>query len=188
MSSTTQNNDELKARSKKFVTRLYHLESSDDSKSRAALAALRFGLREKNGVAVEMMPHVVEYLGDKEDKYRDSWYFAVGALFAMHPQSCGSGSLGTAFGRLRSESESIEKRFQLLLSCEEEDLFRQLIQVVSLLESRSVAVNWFSLLSDLTVTGWSHPNRHLQLKWARDFYRANTSLGSDASDSDTTSA
>lgn len=162
--------DQLQARPDAFVTALKRMESSDDGPSRAGLAALRAGLRTKDGVAIEMMPLVAKYLGEREWP-SDVWFFAVGALFALHPQGGGSGSLGRAFGRLRSQSDSIEKRFQLVLACQEEDLFGHLIQIVSLLKSSSIPLDYARLLRDLTRTPWDE--RELQRRWARDFYQQN---------------
>ncbi len=164
-----------KARPQAFIKSLQLLEAHDDGPSRGDLAALRAGLRAKNGVALEMMPIVARFLGDRESE-KDVWFFAVGALFGLHPLTGGSTqwnqrSLGAAFGQLRSESDSIEKRFQLLLSCDEDALFRQLIQIVSLLKSHSVPVNWQVLLEDLFWNDWNAVERPIQKKWARDFYR-----------------
>ncbi len=159
------------------------MESRDDGPSRAGLAALRAGLRTKDGVAIEMMPHVAAFLGEREWP-SDVWFFAVGALFALHPQAGGRGSLGEAFGRLRPQSESIEKRFHLLLGCQEEDLFGHLIQIVSLLKSSSIPLDWARLLRELTRTPWDE--RELQRRWARDFYqpRSNAAPPSQADSSD----
>lgn len=155
-----------------FIKHLRLLEARDDGSSRAGLAALRAGLRGKDGIAVEMMPHVAPYLGEREQP-GDRWFFAVAALFALHPLATDERlSLGGSFGGLRQNSDSIEKRFQLLLASDEEDLFERLKQIVSLLKADNVPVNWYTLLTDLTTNSWDDPERTLQLRWARDFYRS----------------
>ena len=160
-----------------FIGSLKMMESRDDGPARAGLAALRIGLRSKDGVCLEAMPHVAPYLGECENEAKDRWFFAVATLFALHPQDQpGRESLGGAFAKLRKESDSIEKRFQLLLACDEENLFEQLVQIVSLLKSKNVPLNWFRLLSDLTGDDWDDPERPIQLRWARDFYKPAANL------------
>jgi len=157
-----------------FIKNLRLLEARDDGPSRAGLAALRAGLRDNNGVAIEMMPHVAPFLDEREHP-GDRWFFVVAALFALHPLATDERlSLGGSFGRLRQNSDSIEKRFQLLLASDEEDLFERLKQIVSLLKADNVPVNWYTLLTDLTTNSWDDPERTLQLRWARDFYRSDS--------------
>lgn len=158
-------------RRKKFIGSLLYLEDSNDGPSRSGLAALRAGLRSKNGIAIEMMPFVVPFLDEREHR-NDRWFFAIAALFALHPRATNERlSLGGSFGQLRENSASMEKRFQLLLASDEEDLFERLKQTMNLLKAHNVPVNWFALLRDLTVKSWDDPQRELQLKWARDFYK-----------------
>jgi len=155
-----------------FINSLRLLEARDDGPSRAGLAALRAGLRSKDGITVGMMPHVAPYLGEREH-LSDRWFFAVAALFALHPLDTREKlSLGGSFGRLRQKSDSTEKHFQLLLASDEEDLFERLKQTVSLLKANNIPVNWYALLTDLTINSWDDdPQRRTQMTWARDFYR-----------------
>lgn len=162
---------EQSVRAGKLVRALKEMEMRDDGPARAGLAALRVGLRSQNGVCLDVMPHVSPYLTERETD-NDRWFFAVATLFALHPlDQPRRESLGGAFAQLRKDSDSIEKRFQLLLACDEENLWEQLVQIVSLLKSKNVPVNWFRLLNDLTQNNWDNPERPLQLRWARDFYK-----------------
>jgi CRISPR system Cascade subunit CasB len=155
-----------------FINNLGLLETRDDGPSRAGLAALRAGLRSKDGIAIEMMPHVAPYLAEREQA-SDRWFFVVAALFALHPLSTKEYlSFGGSFGQLRKKFDSIEKHFQLLLASDEEDLFERLKQTVSLLKANNIPVNWYVLLTDLTTNSWDDdPQRRTQMTWARDFYR-----------------
>jgi len=155
----------------RFVGALSRLESEDRGTDRATMAALRAGLRASNGVATEMMPFVAPFLPERESK-RDEHFFQIAALFALHPQNTFFGTFAGAFRELADDkgSESIEKRFQMLLACEGEQLFRHLQQCVSLLHSGNIPVNWRRLLEDLTLHSWDDPERPLQLRWAREFY------------------
>lgn len=154
----------------KFVQDLCALERQDRGSDRATMAALRCGLRHPDGVAVEMMPFVAPFLPARESA-RDKYFFQVAALFSLHPQN-GAQSFAAAFRSLADNgSDSVEKRFQLLLACRAEELFGPLFQCVSLLKSDNLPFNWKRLLDDLYYLDWDSPSREVQLKWAREFYR-----------------
>lgn len=164
--------NELQSRVGRLVSALTRLEHNDAGSDRATMAALRSGLRHGDGVAIEMMPFLAKYLPPRESRSDERW-FQIAALFALHPQNTRGDSFARAFHRLADKgSDSIEKRFQLLLSCRSEDLFRHLTQCVGLLHSQNIPLNWFRLLHDLTSSDWDNPRRSIQLRWAREFYRA----------------
>lgn len=163
--------DELRLRVGRLVGALVRLEKNDAGSDRATMAALRSGLRHSDGVAMEMMPFVSKFLPPRELPSDVRW-FQIAALFALHPQNSRGQSFAQAFRQLADKgSESIEKRFQLLLSCQGEDLFRHLTQCVGLLHSQNIALNWFRLLHDLSSGDWDNPRRSIQMRWAREFYR-----------------
>ena len=62
----------------------------------------------------------------------------------------------------------MEARFVALLNAHPEDLDDHLRHAVSLLKANEQPLDWFRLLEDLLQ--WDHPDGHVQLKWARDFY------------------
>jgi CRISPR system Cascade subunit CasB len=147
---------------------------------RAVLASLRQGLSGEPRDFGPMMPVVAPYLSEHANR-RDSerWFFVVGALAGWHWKSREPGtpkeSLGKTASRLREKSQSIDAHFAALLACREDDLHRHLRHIVGLLKGNNNAVDWQELLRDLTLTGWSHPERYVQLKWAKDFYRDKSS-------------
>lgn len=147
----------------RFVDKLESLRED-----RAALARLRRGLGHDHGV-VEMYPYVVPFLPDKA--YEARWYFLIAALFGLNhlPPRAGE-SFGKTFLRLdpKRETESTAKRFQALLNAHEDDLGSHLRHAVSLLKSREIGVDYKKLLLDLT--GWHHPEKRVQLRWAKDFW------------------
>jgi CRISPR system Cascade subunit CasB len=135
-----------------------------------------------------MWPYVGKYLGEHEHP-SDRWFFVVGALAGWHPQPDAPRyqSLGEAARVLREEgSESMNAHFAALLACDERDLPHHLRHIVGLLEGRKpkVPVNWLQLLHDLALTGWNHPDRRVQSKWARDFYRDKNSSVETSADED----
>lgn len=62
----------------------------------------------------------------------------------------------------------MEARFVALLNAHPDDLDDHLRHAVSLLKTHEQPLDWFRLLEDLLQ--WDHPDGHVQLRWARDFY------------------
>jgi len=157
-------------RSKDFVGHLLGL-AQPGREDRAALAALRSGLGQKPGASARMHKYVVPYLGERAH-HSDCWFYAVGALFAWHPQHEPRQSLGAGLGALwgqEGQSDSVEVRFVTLLNSHPDDLPDHLRQAVGLLRSKEIGLDWFLLLRSLI--NWDHPDRRVQNQWARDFYR-----------------
>jgi CRISPR system Cascade subunit CasB len=55
---------------------------------------------------------------------------------------------------------------------------------VSLLKANEQPLDWFRLFEDLLQ--WDHPEGHVQLKWARDFYKSESKSEGNTPDADTT--
>lgn len=149
-------------RKEKFIG---HLERLRDQEDRRALAILRRGANRQPGTAIEMYSLVLPW---GVPRYAEDSAFLVAALFALHPDPKGQGTLGNAFARISGESDSIEQRFNALLNCHRDDLPYHLRQAVTLLRSKDVPVDWKRLLRD--VLGWEHDDRYVQRDWARDFW------------------
>ena len=145
-----------------------HLESLRDQNNRGALAQLRRGLGKPPGHAPEMHPHVVPWLPDWLGRRERGNAYLVAALFAMHPQEGGKGSLGATFSRIQPRSDSAEARFVALMRSNQEDLGERLRGAVSLLSANSVPVDWEQLLRDMNY--WDHEDRFVQWKWAQDYW------------------
>lgn len=146
-----------------------YLKSLEERQDRAALAHLRSGLREKDGRAMEMYPYLRQFLSlDSKPRYENA-VFIIAALFAYYPDAPGNvGNLGASLRELKDESDGIEKRFVALLNADEEDLPYYLRQIIGLLKSKEVAVNWQRLFMD--VQFWGGDNRRVQRGWARSFW------------------
>lgn len=154
-----------KSKESSFIKSLEKLYNDGD---RAALAKLRRGLGRKGGTP-EMYRYVVPYF-DPERSYDTERYFLVASLFALHPDLAARGTnMGRVFRAMKAEkSSSVEKRFENLLSVDVEDLAGHLRQAVSLAKSKGVCVDFHQLFSD--IKNWNHPERFVQLQWARDFW------------------
>lgn len=159
----------LDKRQKTFIGYLLNL-AKKGKEDRGALADLRSGLGKEPSVMARVHKHVAPYLPEKS--YNDRWYYVTATLFGAFPQHGKGRSLGAAFRPLKRESDSMEARFVALLNAHPDDLDDHLRHAVSLLKTNGQPLDWFQLFEDLLQ--WDHPDGHVQLRWARDFYKSNT--------------
>tara|TARA_R110002072_G_scaffold302354_1_gene484882 strand:- start:60937 stop:61518 length:582 start_codon:yes stop_codon:yes gene_type:complete len=156
----------------KFINRLDELR-----KNTGTMAALRRGLGKPPGTVADMHPYVLPWVSGFSNTRDENPFYVVAALFAFwHQGKEGTyreapWNLGASLGRLRDDSDSIEKRFVALLNSHEDDLPVRLRHAVGLLRSKTPAipVNWLQLLSDLR--GWGWESRSVQRNWARGFWK-----------------
>lgn len=86
-------------------------------------------------------------------------------------------ALPEALRRLAKTAPGAERRFVQLLDSDADELAWRLRQIIQLVASQGVALDWPALLSDMI--GWGHPDRYVQTKWARFFW--GSSAENDAS-------
>lgn len=152
-------------RSEPLVNHLKKLVREED---RGALAALRRGLGKPPGTVAATYPWVVPFLPANTSPWRSRPYFLVASLFALHPRACSGESFGRTFLRLK-ESTSRDARFRALLAAGPHELPGHLRHAVALLAaSDEIPVDWDLLLHHLRQ--WTHPQRWVQQRWARDFW------------------
>ena len=169
---TEMNSVETKGKSD-FIN---HLELLVKNKNRAALAHLRSGLRRKDSRSMEMYPVIGRFLAEKPNRHYENAVFIVAALFAYYPDAkTNHGNLGASLRELseKSESKSIEKRFVALLNAEVDELPDYLRQIVGLLKSKEIAVNWEQLFKDIRYWEANDENskyESVRKKWARSFW------------------
>lgn len=80
-------------------------------------------------------------------------------------------TLGTSLRELKdanSDSDGPERRLRSLLQSDREDLGAKLRQVVSLLRSHEITIDWQQLLNDLI--RWDDVKRSVQKRWSQDFW------------------
>lgn len=176
----------LDERQKLFIGYLLNL-AKEGQEDRGALADLRSGLGREPGQMARVHKHVVPYLPEKS--YNDRWYYVTATLFGAFPKHRQGCSLGAAFKPLafppsEKKKESMEARFVALLNAHPDDLDDHLRHTIRLLESAKPPqpLDWFQLLKDLLQ--WDHPEGHVQLRWARDFYKNKTKNSDKAPESD----
>lgn len=202
MTTTGLPRTERRGRDARFIEYLRGLVEREEL---AALAALRRGLGKEPGAAPEMYPYVVPFLPERSTIYHEAPYYLVAALFAWHQQDWPSddsyrSNLGASLARLRWEQarergdgapeqgDSTERRFVALLSSTRDDLPYHLRQMIGLLRTKEVRVNWLQLLYDIRF--WDD-DRSVQRRWASAFWgqtatdqSTDTPSGSPASDED----
>ncbi|MCC7119616.1 MAG: type I-E CRISPR-associated protein Cse2/CasB [Anaerolineales bacterium] len=146
-----------------------YLQKLETENNRGALASLRRGLGQPPGTVADMYRYVEPFLGG-DARYKESAYYLVAALFALHPSSAEFGDMGKHMAATRTEngSDALERRFTALLAAHQDDLPDYLRQAVSFLKSKDVPVNWNQLLRDLQ--SWGHTDRFVQKQWARSFW------------------
>jgi len=173
----------LDERHKTFIGYLLNL-AKEGEEDRGALAELRSGLGKEPGEMARVHKHVVPFLSEKN--YNDRGYYLTATLFGAFPRHQKGRSLGAAFCPLKQRSDSMEARFVALLNAHSDDLDGHLRHIVRLLESAKPPqpFDWFLFFDHLL--HWDHPDRYVQLQWACDFYRSDSSGEANVPDSDST--
>jgi len=164
------------------VSWLLELAKRED---RGRLAALRRGLLLEPSQFYELYrvvpPQFLEGMGREEIERR----LAVAILFATHPSAFVPATaedprrnLGDSLRQLavkRSAGnaedplpEPLKRRMDALLSAHPADLFDHLRQVIRMLKSAEVPVDWDKLLWDLR--DWDRDDRRVQWQWSRSFF------------------
>ncbi len=167
---------------REFVARLKDLVRRSD---RARLAALRQLLAPPERWGPDAYAAGLPLVPPRALETEESRLLLVAGLFALwhrgretlledEPRNFGT-SMRTAATMLANGATlapSIENRFSVLLSSDEERLTHHLRQAVSLCAAHDVRIGWVSLIGDLR--RWSHPDRFIQRRWARAFWSPNT--------------
>jgi CRISPR system Cascade subunit CasB len=152
-----------------------HVASLD----RAALATLRHSLSFAPGTWPHAFPIVEPFVASAPPARRAIAYLVAGLMAWSRGTEPGDGDMGAACARLRSASDSgsIERRFLDLLDADRDALPHRLRQMVALMASKSITPAWSELIRDLAA--WDHPDRYVQQRWARSFYRSDAEADDD---------
>lgn len=160
-----------------FIDYLYSLAFDQ---RRGALADLRRGLSDPPATSPVMFPYVARWVPESA---RYAWtekvYYLVAALFAYYQSGGSSGGkqriITGNFGdhcrdaaKKKSQSASFEMRFSSLINTNKDDLPVILRQMVSLLKSADVPINWDQLFHDLC--RWSTESQYVQRQWANSYW------------------
>ena len=172
------------SKAKKYVEQfIMHLQKLD----RKGYAELRRSLGSKPGYYMPAIPYVEPFaVSLKYDTHKKAVYLFAGLFCLANRPLEGSeaakqtaGNLGSSIGNLylaKDKSGSIEKRFIRLLDADSEQLPGRLRQMVTLLTSNNIGINWERLLEDLL--NWYQPSKSVQHNWARQFYMQEKNVNS----------
>lgn len=133
----------------------------------AARAALRRSLAFEPGTYPPAMPYVEPFV--REEGWPREAHYLVAGLYALKDGTHEEGrTLAQALqeASVKRESASVEKRFLSLLDADRDQIAFRLRQAVGLVEG---GLDFAKLLDDLL--WWFHPDRKVQVRWAREFYR-----------------
>lgn len=149
-----------------FVRDLIAMHKRDLADDRARLARLRRGFS-RRGPDYSLLRELPPLPAGEQDIER---YLLIAFLFALNP---GQGEApGKALRSLRDSlsagAESLDQRFAALLNSAYDDLPYRLRQIVQMLKSREISLDYRQLLRDLR--HWDHPDRHTQRTWAKAYY------------------
>ncbi|HEX7021252.1 MAG TPA: type I-E CRISPR-associated protein Cse2/CasB [Trueperaceae bacterium] len=163
------------------------LKDLAESRDRGRLAALRRGLLLEPNQFYELYRVVPARYLDGVSRAEIQRRLATAILFASHPRSFSDEelaerprNLGESLRRLAVEQaggsidpdegppEALKRRFDALLAAHVDELFNHLRQIIRLLKSREIPVDWAQLLSDLR--NWDNEDRQVQWRWSRSFY------------------
>lgn len=161
-------------------------------------AILRRSLSSPPGEHIPSMRYVEWYAASTNatEHQRQATYLLAG-LFAEVERGNDAGpkvfeqsqTLGHAAAALyigNDRRPSLERRFIGVLDATWDQLPDRLRTFMTLLRSEGIAIDWTQLLHDLR--GWSYRNRSVQLRWARDFFRATTAKADADATADTDSS
>jgi len=163
---------------KRFVAYLRKLKQSD--RGAGAMAELRHALN--HDIPLDAQPivkYVARWLNSQGIGSNQPWLIQplclIAALYALHSENVEEGNMGTHMAQLCSGSnkmnvESVERRFGRLLETPLDNLQDYLSQVIRLLRSHEVPVNWARLLVD--IRQWNEPTYANEVRryWAREFW------------------
>ncbi|MGO9028931.1 MAG: type I-E CRISPR-associated protein Cse2/CasB [Acidimicrobiales bacterium] len=175
---------ETQSASQRFIGRLDDLVRRGD---RARLASLRQLVTPQDRWGPHVFATAYPLMPPNLDPNEESKWMLVAGLYAQWHQGKGTpashtgSNLGTsmhtfALGVSGGDgiAPSVERRFSVLLSSDDERLAHHLRQAVSQLSSGGTNVDFICLLNDLRQ--WDHPDHFVQRNWARSFWVSSTNL------------
>ena len=168
-----------------FIDQLKAWGRRETGEERAVMAELRRGLQEFPHLAPYMHRHLAPFAADARGWEKETYYL-VAALFARYHSGSkepiyGDKSylnMGSHFAEVvrqnQEAGDSIERRFNALLTAHPQDLHYHLRQAIAFLHGQSeatIAINWEQLFWD--IRAWENDDRRprVQEEWATNFWR-----------------
>lgn len=145
-----------------FMERLAKLDAGERARLKRCSGQSLNEARE-TGLFYSILPNGVP-------QYKENTYFLVATLYAMAESTTAERDFGASLRQIWSKNnhKSLDRRVQILLDSDENQLPFRLRQAVHYLKSQQVKINWQKLLEDLL--WWSSENRSVQRRWARSYF------------------
>ncbi len=176
-----------------FINQLKEWGKRETGPQRTAMAELRRGLQEFPHLPPSMHRYVAPFAGYTEGWQKETYYLTA-ALFARYHSGSKTAlysdeawrNMGSYFAEVvkheAEASDSIERRFNALLTAHPQDLHYHLRQAIAFLHSKSdvtIAINWEKLFWD--IRDWDDDDKRpkVQEKWAMQFWRHNTNANKE---------
>ena len=171
MTETTASTDRIE----QFVQRLEQLDVGGRARLRRCAGKRLEEATDVLGLFYRLAPPF------EPGRERQEAYFLIATLFPLAESDRGRHrNLGATLRAARNEGNAagLDRRMEVLLDADREQLPFRLRQVVRLAQSHRVGINWPQLLRD--VIQWSHPDRFVQRQWAEAYFAERPAAGSAA--------
>lgn len=145
-----------------FIERLAKLDPGGKARlKRSAGQSLREA-HQSTGLFYRLLPYGVP-------AWQEEIYFLVATLYSLADRAKeGDFGLALRHARQASNSKGMDRRVEILLDANANQLPFRLRQAIRYLKANEVCVNWTSLLEDLL--DWTKPGRWVQQRWARTYF------------------
>lgn len=138
----------------------------------AVVANLRRSLSHDPGTFAGVFPYIEPFTQNLSAGDRRTVYLVAGLWAQAHRRESGAPlTLPAAMQRLAqsSGSNSVESRMVALLDADPDELVWRMRHAIGLTAAAGLALDWPALLADLL--RWNATTRHVQQRWAREFWR-----------------
>jgi CRISPR system Cascade subunit CasB len=139
----------------------------------AVVAVLRRSASYEPGFYPPAFPSIEPYVRGLGDWERKATYLTAACWAHARRRERGQGlTIAAAARTLRNHqamgSKNIEQRFTALLDADSDELEWRLRHLTTQLTAAAIPIDWPAVLKDLWA--WNSQTRHVQIKWAREFW------------------
>ncbi|MCG7540340.1 type I-E CRISPR-associated protein Cse1/CasA [Pseudoalteromonas sp. CO348] len=168
-----------------IIRQLYQWGNPDFPK-RDILAALRKSLDLQKGSQLTAISYLGPLLSSEDERSKVQAFIA--GLFASHAKVYQEAQ-HSSFGHIWYQADKDQRRgmsfrFECLLEAKGEQLKQTLRQMVQILKSKDIAIDYRTLMEDLY--HWDSDDKRIQLKWARDYWAKPTQSDESTDSADAT--
>jgi CRISPR system Cascade subunit CasB len=145
-----------------FMKRLAKLDTGERARLKRCAGQTLNEARE-TALFYSILPHGIPH-------HKENIYFLIATHYAMVENTTTEGDFGLSLNQARNENnhKGLDRRVEILLDSDENQLPFRFRQAVHFLQSQRVKVNWQRLLEDLL--WWDSESRNIQRRWARSYF------------------